>query len=157
MFDPLALRAVSIIELGPIDQVSFAVEDVAAALPAYSALFGEFTVRTVAFSPEHVVYQGRPATATLDLAFGRSGDLEIELVAVVEGDGPARDHIRRHGPGLHHVRFPVEDLRTTRDAMEAAGFTVVLDGVTARGSLFAYLGAPATFGHTQFELIQHQT
>jgi methylmalonyl-CoA/ethylmalonyl-CoA epimerase len=140
--------------LGPIDQISFAVEDMDAALPAYTALFGEFTVRRAAFTPERVRYLGKPATATLVLAIARSGDLEIELVEVRQGEGPAKEHIRQHGHGLHHVRFPVEDLDAKRAELEAAGFATILYGTTRRGSVFAYLEAPAMFGHTQFELIQ---
>jgi catechol 2,3-dioxygenase-like lactoylglutathione lyase family enzyme len=148
--DPVADR----FDLGPIDQISFAVEDMATALPRYAALFGEFTVRTVRLTPDRVTYRGEPASATLVLGFGRTGDVEIELVQVAEGDAPALEHIRRHGEGLHHVRFRVSDIAERKAALTGAGFDLVLDGTTERGSSFAYLEAPESYGHTVIELIQ---
>jgi methylmalonyl-CoA/ethylmalonyl-CoA epimerase len=140
--------------LGPIDQISFAVEDMNAALPRYSALFGDFTVRTVRLTPDRVTYRGEPASATLVLGFGRSGDVEIELVQVADGDAPSLEHLRRHGEGLHHVRFAVTDIDDRKATLTGAGFAIVLDGTTERGARFAYLEAPAEFGHTVIELIQ---
>lgn len=140
--------------LGPIDQISFAVEDMAAVLPLYSALFGELTTRRVTLTPDRVTYRGRPASATLLLGFGRTGDVEVELVQVEDGEAPSLEHLRRHGDGLHHVRFPVDDLDAKEAEMAAAGFETILRGTTPRGAVFAYLEAPARFGHSVIELIQ---
>ena len=141
-------------DLGPIDQVSFAVESIEAALPLYTAMFGAFTVRDSSFSPDRVTYRGRPVEAELRLAFARSGDVEIELVEILSGDGPSLEHIRRHGPGLHHVRFEVDDLASKVLEMAEAGFEPVLRGASARGSLFAYLEMPERLGYSMIELIQ---
>jgi len=140
--------------LGPIDQVSFAVADLEAVLPAYVGIFGPFTTRRVTFDPALVSYRGQPAGASLLLAFGRSGDVEIELVQVEAGEAPAAEHVRRHGDGMHHVRVPVDDVATTRGRLEAAGFTTVLEGTSPRGSRFAYLEAPDRLGTTMLELLQ---
>ena len=140
--------------LGAIDQVSFAVEDLAAVLPMYEAIFGPFTVRETSLDPERTTYRGKPASARLLLGFGRSGNVEIELVQVLSGEAPATEHLRSHGPGLHHVRFPVADHAAAHARLEAAGFTTIMSGVSGRGSLFSYLEAPASFGSTVFELIQ---
>ena len=148
------LDPVSDLGLGPVDQISFAVEDISAALAIYEPLFGRFTIRETILSPENLVYQGRPASVHLMLAFSRSGDVEIELVQVIAGDWPTLDHIGRHGPGLHHVRFLVESLETKVMQMETAGFVPVLHGVSPRGSRFAYLETPQILGSTMVELLQ---
>lgn len=140
--------------LDPLDQVSFAVESVEAALPAFEAIFGPFSVRRVRFTPDKVRYRGQPAEAELVLAFGRSGDLEIELVEVADGDAPTLEHLRRHGPGIHHLRFPVPALEATLATMNAEGFVTVLEGVGPSGARFAFVEAPGRFGHALFELIQ---
>jgi methylmalonyl-CoA/ethylmalonyl-CoA epimerase len=142
--------------LGPIDQISFAVVDLEAALPLYSALFGGFTIRRVELTPDRVSYRGQPASARLLLGFGRTGDVEVELVEVEEGEAPSLEHLRRHGQGLHHVRFPVDDVVAKEAELEAAGFRTVLHGTTPRGSVFAYLEAPDGLGYTLIELIQFQ-
>jgi methylmalonyl-CoA/ethylmalonyl-CoA epimerase len=140
--------------LGPIDQVSFAVPDLDEAMPIYEALFGEFTVRETAMTPDVVKYRGQPADAKLRLAFARSGDVEIELVQLTHGGGPALEHIERHGHGMQHIRFVVDDLEAKLASMLDAGFAEVLKGVSPRGSRYAYVEAPDLLGHTMIELIQ---
>ena len=67
--------------LGPIDQISFAVVDLQAALPLYSALFGDFTTRRVELTPDRVSYRGRPARRVRRLeAPDGLGDTLIELI-----------------------------------------------------------------------------
>jgi methylmalonyl-CoA/ethylmalonyl-CoA epimerase len=140
--------------LGPIDQISFAVASVEQSLPWYEALFGgPFTVRDVALTPDKVTYRGAPADAVLRLAFGCTAGIEIELVEVVRGEAPSLEHLREHGDGLHHVRFPVADLDAKTSQLTEAGFDVIFSGTTPR-SRFAYVQAPASLGYTVIELIQ---
>ena len=140
--------------LGPPDQISFAVADMAEAVSLLEPLFGEFDVRESVLSPGSVVYRGRGGEIRLRLGTCRSGAVEIELVEVLEGDWPTLDHIARHGPGLHHVRFVVADLNATSAEMQAAGFREVLRGVSPRGSQFAYLEAPEVVGPSMVEILE---
>lgn len=140
--------------LGPPDQVSFAVADMAQAVSALSPLFGEFDVRESVLASGSIVHRDREAGARLRLGICRSGAIEIELVEVLEGDWPTVDHLDRHGPGLHHLRFVVDDLGAKSSQMQAAGFSEVLRGVSPRGAQFAYLEAPAVLGPTMVELLQ---
>lgn len=140
--------------LGPPDQVSFAVADMAQAVSMLSPLFGEFDIRESVLEPGSIVYRDREGGARLRLGICQSGALEIELVEVLEGDWPTVDHIRLHGPGLHHVRFVVDDLDAQSAHMQDAGFSEVLRGVSPRGSRFAYLEAPSVLGPTMVELLQ---
>jgi methylmalonyl-CoA/ethylmalonyl-CoA epimerase len=141
--------------LGPLDQIAFAVDNIDAVLPAYRAMFGAFTVQTATFSNgDDVTYRGAPAHATLKVALGRSGDVEIELIQVVEGEAPTLEHVRRHGDGVHHIRFPVADLIGREADLHAAGFETVFHGCRPSGLKFAYLESPKAFGHTLFELIE---
>lgn len=152
--DTGAAGPLSSLGLGPPDQVSFAVADMAQAVSALSPLFGEFDVRESVLAPGSIVHRDREAGARLRLGICQSGPIEIELVEVLEGDWPTVDHVDRHGPGLHHLRFVVDDLDATSSRMQAAGFGEVLRGVSPRGSRFAYLEAPAVLGPTMVELLQ---
>jgi catechol 2,3-dioxygenase-like lactoylglutathione lyase family enzyme len=137
--------------LGPIDQISFAVADADEAALRYAALFGgEFQVID-ADMPE-ILLRGRPASVRLRLGFGRTGPIEVELVQVVSGEYPTKDYLAKQGEGVHHVRFPVSDLKATQAAMEEADYTVTLEGASG-GILFAYLESPDLAGAT-IELIQ---
>ena len=140
--------------LGSPDQISFAVADMAQAVSVLGPLFGEFDVRESVLAQGSIVYRDREGKARLRLGICQSGPVEIELVEVLEGDWPTVDHIERHGPGLHHVRFVVDDLGAKSSQLQAAGFSEVLRGVSPRGSRFAYLEAAAVLGPTMVELLQ---
>jgi hypothetical protein len=141
--------------LGRPDQIAFAVADLAAVLPSYEALFGPFTVQRATFAEgDEITYRGEPARASLNVALARSGDLEIELIEVVDGEAPTLEHVRRHGDGLHHIRFPVADLDSQLTAMRDVGWKTVLLGSRPTGLKFAYLESEAMFGHTLVELIE---
>jgi hypothetical protein len=143
------------LNLGQPDQIAFAVADIDAVLPCYEALFGTFTVLRATFAEgDDITYRGEPARASLKVALARSGDLEIELIEVVEGEAPTSEHVRLHGDGLHHVRFPVADLDRQLTAMHVLGWTTVLLGSRPSGLKFAYLESEGTFGHTVVELIE---
>ena len=103
------------------------------------------------------MYRGREAEARLRLGTCQSDAVEIELVEVLEGEWPTVDHIGRHGPGLHHVRFAVADLDATSAKMQAAGFREVLRGVSPRGSQFAYLEVPGVLGPSMVEIVEPPT
>ena len=140
--------------LGPPDQISFAVADMAGAVSLLSPLFGGFDVRESVLAAGSFAYRGRAGLTRLRLGICQAGQVEIELVEVLEGDWPTVEHIDRHGPGLHHLRFAVEDLDAKSAQMQAAGFSEVLRGVSPRGSRFAYLQAPSVLGPTMVELLQ---
>jgi hypothetical protein len=99
-----------------------------------------------------VVCRREPSSTTLRLGFGRTGELEVELVEVVSGAWPTVDWLAEHGEGLHHLRYPVDDLAGSRTAMEGAGCAAILEGGTG-GVSFAYLEVPMLNGMV-VELIQ---
>ena len=137
--------------LGAVDQVSFVVRDIDRSLPAYEALFGPFNI--VIANPKDVYYRGETVSPTLKLGFARSGDLEIELVEIMEGSFVHAEHLARHGEGLQHVRFTVPDLEAKRALMEGSGYTTVVLGRGPK-SKFAYLEAPDELGHSMIELYE---
>src|SRR5262249_57107554 len=72
--------------LPPIDQVGYVVRDLDATLARYDALFGPFTRLDTALTG--VWYRGAPTDVSLRLAFGRTGDVEIEFIEPVSGASP---------------------------------------------------------------------
>jgi methylmalonyl-CoA/ethylmalonyl-CoA epimerase len=133
-------------QLGSIDQISFAVADVDEAVPRYTAMFGgPFNVIDVPNMA--VLYRGRPTSTALKIAFGRTADIEVELVQVVDGDWPTVEWLATHGEGLHHLRFPVADVDASSAEMQAAGFAVTVAGGEG-GVAFAYLESPLMNGMT---------
>ena len=137
--------------LGAIDQISFAVRDADDAAQRYTAMFGgPFTVFDA--PAMDVLVRDEPSTTLLRLGFGRTADIEVELVQVLSGDYPTLSWLDERGEGLHHVRYRVKDLKATQAEMVADGFTVTLEG-NSGPLLFAYLEAPPLSGMT-IELLQ---
>jgi hypothetical protein len=80
-------------------------------------------------------YRGREIESALALGFARSGNVQIELLQPVSGDGVHSDFLETHGPGAHHLGFMVDHVD---DELAATDFELVQSG--RFGSLrFAYL------------------
>jgi 4-hydroxyphenylpyruvate dioxygenase-like putative hemolysin len=125
-------------ELGlpPIDQVSYVVHDMDRALERFEPIFGKFNV--MEFALEGANYRGRATDVTLKLGFGRSGDIEIELIQVVSGASPHKEFLEKHGEGAHHVRFVVPDIEAVLAGARRHGFETIWSHEMA-GFRFAYV------------------
>jgi methylmalonyl-CoA/ethylmalonyl-CoA epimerase len=140
------------LDLGPIDQVAYVVENLEQALPRYEAMFGPFQAAT--YEMKDCVIRGRRADCTLRLAVNNSGPVEIELIEVVAGETTHSEHLKQHGEGLHHVRFRVDDLEPKVAALEAEGYRTVLSKRFGPTIAFAYLESPPEIGGSVIELFQ---
>lgn len=108
------------LDLPPIDQVGFVVRDLDAAIEAYSPLFGPF--EQMAPGPMDWDYRGRTEASELKLAFGRSGDLEIELIQWISGGTPHKEFVDAGREGIHHLRFIVDSCEQKIEAAAAIGY-----------------------------------
>ena len=140
------------LDLGPVDQISYAVENLEHSLPRYEALFGRFRVSEA--SLKDVTYRGKQIDCRLRLAITQSGPIEIELIEVLEGETPHTEHLRTHGEGLHHVRFRAEHLDPKLAALAAAGFETIFYKRFGPTVAFAYAEAPAELGRSVIELLE---
>ena len=125
------------LELPPIDQVGFVVKDMAAALKLYEPLFGPFS--TMDSGEFEYDYRGKKDISSLKLAFGRSGDLEIELIQWVSGGTPHKEFIDAGREGMHHLRFRVDDLDQKLAEAEAFGYQAIWQTRYGEGLAVAYL------------------
>ena len=96
------------LNLASIDQIGFVVKDLSKAIQAYEPLFGPFKT----MDPGEMVfdYRGVPTASEIRLAFGRSGDVEIELIEWISGGTPHKEFLDAGHEGMQHVRFIVEDI-----------------------------------------------
>ena len=138
--------------LGPIDQVSYVVENLEQALPRYEALYGPFDVGE---SPlQDCTIRGVQANCVLKLAVNNSGPVEIELIQVLEGETSHSEHLRDHGEGLHHVRFRVQGLDAKLAELSKQGFATVFYKRFGPTVGFAYLETPREMGASVIELLE---
>lgn len=103
-----ATAALAQIGLPPADQICLVVKDLAAAVSLYEPLFGPFTV--LDSGPFESVHRGERVMCDLPCAFGRSGALEIEIVAPRSGPTPHTEFLEAGREGVQHIRFVVDAL-----------------------------------------------
>lgn len=141
------------LELPPVDQVAWVVHDLDRTLETFGALFGEF--QTMEHTIEGANFRGRQADVSLKLAFGRSGPLEIEVIQVVSGESPHSEMLAKHGEGIHHIRFKLDDIGPTLAKLRKLGFEVIWSHVIPQvGARWAYLEGPKEQGGALVELYE---
>ena len=109
--------------LPPVAQIGIVVPDMDAALSMYGPLFGPFS--TLDSPMEDVEYRGKPNNCHLLLAFGKSGDVEIELIQLLAGETPHKEFIDQGRSGMHHVRFDVDDLDSYAQQFQDHGYEII--------------------------------
>ena len=142
---------------GPVTQLCWVVEDIAAAEEFHSTHFGVGAwtrMPDVRFGPEEATYRGAPADFTAHVSLGYAGDLQLELIQPVAGESIYTEFLARSGPGLHHLCFETDDLDAAVARARAAGLDVPQQGVMAGGLMsFAYVDG-AAWGAPYIELAE---
>ena len=123
--------------LPPVYQVGFVVRDLDAALAKYEPLFGPFMLQD--YGVQSAVYRGRPCDYVLKTAFGRSGNLEIELIGWVSGECPQREFLEQGREGMHHLQFRVDDVDAWITKVRAVGYEPIWYSRLSPEIAYAYL------------------
>ena len=117
--------------------MGFVYRDIDAAVALYEPLFGPFSrMDTGEYEWD---YRGEKNTSELKLAFGKSGDLEIELIQWVSGGTPHKEFIDQGREGMHHLRFRVDDLDSKVEEAAAFGYRSIWQTRFGEGLAAAYL------------------
>jgi catechol 2,3-dioxygenase-like lactoylglutathione lyase family enzyme len=131
-------------------QVAWVTRDLDATERTLTALLGAkkwVRMPAVHFGPENCTYRERPADFVADISMSYAGELQLELISPVRGEGIYSEFLDTSGPGLHHICVAAADEESfessVRDA-EAGGATVAAQGVMPGGLRFAYVSAADT-------------
>ena len=137
--------------------VAFVVNDMDKAKSKYGSIFGESIFRpetlldTSTFSV-YEVYQ-KPTSTVHKSRFNHTdigtNKLDVEFISPVEGDSIYRDFLNKHGEGIHHIAFRVDDLDAETDKLVARGIPVITSVKRSTGRGFAYFD----FGDCLIELV----
>lgn len=132
--------------LPPADQIGFVVRDLNRAIAQYSPLFGP--LHQIDIGRHQMSYRGEPHSDYHCLfAFGKSGDMEIELIQWVEGNTPHRDFLEAGHEGMHHLRFTITGLEDWITRFKALGYELAWYNRASPDLAVAYLdraGDPLT-------------
>jgi methylmalonyl-CoA epimerase len=129
---------------GRIDHIGVAVADLDAAIALHEQTYGMPLVHR-----EIVEAQGVEAVL-LDV-----GESHVELLRPLSEDSPVGRFMAKHGPGLHHVAYGVEDIDTTLAALREQGVRLIDETprIGIRGARIAFLH-PAATGGVLTEIVQ---
>src|SRR4051812_32763513 len=93
---------------GRLYHLGVVVRDVDAAMATYATLLGVPSFHRIDTNYEAPPRSGRGTIATRN-AFGRWGDLIVELGERGLGNGPAGEFLERRGEGIFHVGYSTDD------------------------------------------------
>ena len=140
------------VKLGPVGQIGVVVRDAQKAMDYYSSLFGigPWETRELGSTEDDLKAGRRPWRVRL--CFASMGQVQLELIEILEGRTIHSRFLESKGEGLHHLGFYVTDIEGKLSQLERQGVGVLLKGKGMAGS-FAYLDTEAT-GGVIFELIE---
>ncbi len=136
-------------------QIGVVVRDLDEAVQHYEALgVGPFESTQGAAPIVDRQVHGKPAPDVKNrIGLTRMGAVEMELVQPISGKSVQREFLERHGEGINHLGFLVDDIEAETAKLLAKGFQVISSGRTAAGGAFVYLDTDRV-GGIVFELIQ---
>lgn len=132
---------------GPMVQVAWVTDDIEASEAAIGAQFGVTTwtsMGDVHFGPEACTYRDQPADFHALVSLAYSGDMQLELIQPVSGASIYTEHLEKHGTGLHHTCFEVDDIDVAVNTAVDDGWECVQRGSMAGMMKFAYVERPGS-------------
>jgi methylmalonyl-CoA/ethylmalonyl-CoA epimerase len=123
--------------LNRIYHLGYAVENIEAASRFYRENFG-----VQPGEPEMVVEQGIVAVMF------RVGESMVELVQPTHPDSPVGRFLERHGEGVHHVAYEVDDLEAALRELRKNGVEIIDEEprIGAGGTRMAFVHPKSAFG-----------
>ena len=97
-----------------IHHLGVAVEDLDEAVTTYERLFGA-----------QVEHRDTVPEQGVEAASLRVGESRVELLASLGDETPVGKFLAKRGPGMHHVAYEVDDLRSSLAELERAGAELI--------------------------------
>ena len=134
--------------------IGVVVKDIEKAVGHYELLgIGPFEERKGP-APTERTYFGQPAGEVhVRVTAAWMGSVQFELIQPVSGESIQGNYLAKHGEGINHLAFLVEDCQKVLNLLIKRGFHVIASGKLAGGGEFAYIDSDS-IGGVVFELIQ---
>ena len=142
-----------------VTQFAFVVRDEAAVAKYWAGL--GWPVMSITHPELHgLEYRGKPGDFRARLGWMRHGKVVYEWIVPEKGPSTWHDHLDRHGEGVHHMAFNVDDMNQAITDWKHGGYTYVMGGAWGeqgkRGyGRFAYMDTQAA-GGIDVELLWNQ-
>jgi methylmalonyl-CoA/ethylmalonyl-CoA epimerase len=135
-----------------INQIGIVVRDLEKAVKFYQDFLG-FSFNILNRPPESCELHGKTTHFCLKTAFAMAEGVQIEIIQVLEGDTAHTEFLKKHGEGVHHFGYFVEDLEAELSKCAALGIGILSKG-EFMGTKWSYLDTEALSGiiHEYIEL-----
>jgi hypothetical protein len=129
-----------------IEQLSYVYKDVKKQAKIMEDLYGIPTFAQMEnITHKNAIFRGKEVTITVDYAFSRFFNTQIELQQWKAGDSLFKEFLDQGKEGLHSVGTYVEDLQLYIDEFKKKGIEVLQSGQIGK-QWFAYFDTEKTFG-----------
>ena len=125
------------IKVQAISRIGIVVKDVEKVAADYRDIMGIGNWKISDMDSSSILYKGETVKTAWKSARAIAGPMQLELIQPLRGDNIFNDFIHKHGEGIHHIQFIVNDIEETEDIMSIEGFPVLMKGESADGS-FAF-------------------
>lgn len=126
-------------------QIGVLVEDLDSYLEKLERIFGIGPFRIADYPPQgepvEREYHGKKGNFKAKFCFYHLGNIELELIQPLEGDSIWEDFIKEHGPGIHHIKFEVDDHEPVRKYLKEHGYEISQQGAAVgpnKGKVWAF-------------------
>jgi len=113
-------------KLGALSHIGIVVRDMDEAIEYYSSIFGMGPFTTQVWELKDFLYRGKPANARVKAGIAYSGRVFVELVQVLEGETAHTEFFGKHGEGMQHVAFTVDDMDKALADLEQKGIKPIM-------------------------------
>jgi len=103
-------------------QLGVVVRDVKQTVALYSSVFGISPFTVYEWSPDKHWVDEKPSPLKLQIGKAQWGDIELELIQLLEGKSPHGEFLEKRGEGLHHLGFNVSNYHEVYGKMVDEGF-----------------------------------
>lgn len=129
-------------------QIGFVVRDIEKLRTAMREIFGvepDLDAHTILDDSSH--YHNQPADFHAQELFYRFAGIELEFVAPMGGKSVWQDHLDKHGEGLHHVLFNVDNFEEAKEQLAKHDIPLVQQGtsvmkINGESAKWAYFDNP---------------
>lgn len=129
-----------------VNHIGIAVKSIEASLPFYIQTLGLKLLDIEEVKSQHV-----------RVAFIDAGNIKLELLEPIEGEGPVAKFLNTKGEGVHHIAFGVKDIRTRMSELKEHGVRLLQTDPKrgAGGAEVAFLHPKSAYG-VLYELCQEK-
>jgi len=135
---------------GRVVQVGIIVKDIVKTRAAWAKLLGVEEppiIETEGWESSHMAFKGKPSDGRAKLAFFRLENMAIELIEPIDGPSTWQDFLKKHGDGVHHIAFNIENLDETLKKCKEMGISVEQRG-DYKGGCYIYADSKHKLGAT---------